>query len=59
MLGPAPCLVSKLRGEYRFHFLLRSQSRKELMRVMSAALERMSSDIKAKLSIDVDPMTIC
>lgn len=59
LLGPAPCLVSKLRGEYRFHFLLRSQSRRELMKVMSMALERMSSDLRAKLSIDVDPMMIC
>ncbi|MCS7254269.1 MAG: primosomal protein N' [Armatimonadota bacterium] len=58
LLGPAPCLVSKLRGEYRFHFLMRSQSRADLMRVMSAALERMGSELKSKLSIDVDPMTI-
>lgn len=58
LLGPAPCLVPKLRSEYRFHFMLRSHSRGELMRVMSTSLERMDSSLKGKLSIDVDPMMI-
>lgn len=58
LLGPAPCLVPKLRGQYRFHFLLRSKSRKLLMELMKEALELMDRNLRAKLSIDVDPMMI-
>ena len=58
VLGPAPCLVPKLRGMYRYHFLLRGRSRQQLMIVMSDALEQMDKALKRLIIGDVDPMTM-
>ncbi|MFQ5669470.1 MAG: primosomal protein N' [Acidobacteriota bacterium] len=60
ILGPAPAPLSRLRGRYRFHLLLKSLSRRRL----TAVLQRLGRNLEAArgpargVSIDVDPVSI-
>ena len=58
ILGPAPALIEKLRGSYRWQVLLKSPNAKLLSAVLASARPRIVSSIssKAKFIIDVDPV---
>lgn len=55
LLGPAPCAIEFLRGEYRRHILLRAGSRETLTDVLNA-LVRSRSAMARGLEIDMDPV---
>lgn len=54
VLGPAPCLVSKEKGEYRWNFYLRGSSVEEMNPVLRKTLEDFKKR-KVRVTIDVDP----
>jgi primosomal protein N' (replication factor Y) len=60
ILGPAAAPLARLKGEYRFHFLLKSRRRASLHQILSRCLafctEKEIPD-RAVL-IDVDPMNL-
>ena len=57
ILGPAPAPLTKLRGEHRAQFFLKSNSRKAMREALQLALSRTPSLAK-RISIDVDPLSM-
>lgn len=57
VLGPAPCLLAKLRGKSRFQVLLKSPQRQALRRLLDVLPEiRKGLASGIALTVDVDPM---
>jgi primosomal protein N' (replication factor Y) len=59
VLGPSPCMLSRLRGRYRYDILVRAASASALRELMGAIVQ--SGDTRTKtqsLIIDVDPVTM-
>ncbi len=54
MLGPAPAPIEKLGKNYRYHFILKSKQRKELVSV-SKSVKNISG---IKIDIDLDPVDL-
>jgi primosomal protein N' (replication factor Y) (superfamily II helicase) len=61
LTGPAPCAIDRIRGRWRWHFLLRSRS----ARVLGSACRKLQLDYPAKpgkadlrLVIDRDPVSL-
>jgi len=57
VLGPAPCLLARLRGRWRFQVLLKA-GRRAALRERLPEVERLSRDLPAgvQLAVDVDPV---
>lgn len=53
LLGPAPAPLERLKGEWRFHLLLKSESRDAL-----AAAARFLASLDAPPRLDVDPQSL-
>jgi primosomal protein N' (replication factor Y) len=59
VLGPAPAPIERLRGRYRYRFLLRSKERAALRSVASALARRIDEGMgPARASIDIDPVSM-
>ncbi|MFO0686144.1 MAG: primosomal protein N' [Sandaracinus sp.] len=59
VLGPAPAPIERLRGRFRYRFLLRSAERPALRAVASAVLARIEDGIGvARASVDIDPVNM-
>lgn len=59
LMGPAPAPISRIRGRYRFRFLLRSPERAALRGVLSELAARIDADATAaRIFIDVDPVNM-
>ncbi len=55
ILGPAPALISKIKGQYRWHLLLKSDNSLELRRLIYAAvlpLNARHQDVNVVINID-------
>lgn len=57
VIGPAPAPLPRLRSRFRFRFLVRSASRQALRHALSA-VEQVSVDHRARVAIDVDPVSM-
>jgi primosomal protein N' (replication factor Y) len=57
ILGPAPAPLAKLRGEHRVQFFLKGQKRALMRDALRTVLAEMP-DIRRRMSIDVDPLTV-
>ena len=57
VVGPAPAPLGRLRGRYRFQFMVRSLRRPPLHRAL-LAVARAPSIKRVRVSIDVDPMSM-
>lgn len=55
--GPMPAVLSKLRGEYRWHLVLRSPERQAVLDLLRRAL-RNSGSLWRRLTVDVDPASM-
>jgi primosomal protein N' (replication factor Y) len=59
LLGPAPAPIERLRGRYRYRFLLRSQDRGALREVAKLLVRRIDEGLApARASLDVDPVSM-
>jgi primosomal protein N' (replication factor Y) (superfamily II helicase) len=59
LLGPAPAPIERLRGRYRYRFLLRSQDRAALREVAKLLVRRIDEGLApARASLDVDPVSM-
>jgi len=60
VLGPASAPLARLKSEYRYHFILKSQSRERLNTVLRALLEFAAAEKipRGKLVVDVDPVSL-
>ena len=57
VLGPAPAALGKLRGEYRAQILIKGGRRKAMREALQAALA-MRPDLKKRVVVDVDPLSV-
>lgn len=56
VLGPAPCPFGKLKGQYRWHIILKGKNGQTLRDVCRDALDRLTfRHADVKMAIDVDP----
>ena len=55
--GPIPAVLSRLRGEFRWHLFIRSADREGMLSVVREALEKVPN-IRKYLSVDVDPVSM-
>jgi len=61
LLGPAPAPLSKLRGFYRSHLVLKItefEMRREIMTILQSILSEKPSSMLQGLIVDVDPLTM-
>jgi primosomal protein N' (replication factor Y) len=59
ILGPAPAPIERLRGRYRFRFLLRSAERGPLRKVAMFLTKRLDEGVApARASLDIDPYSM-
>ena len=59
ILGPAPAPVTKIKGDYRWHILLKGENQRILKECVSSGIGTASkhpSSKKVRVSIDVDPI---
>jgi len=57
VLGPNPAVISRVRGEYRWHLLLRSRSMDAVLGALREVMKD-SPDLRKTVTIDVDPMSM-
>lgn len=55
ILGPAPCLLEKLRGVYRWHSLIKAPVDADIAEVVAPVLADFKNDTDARVTVDVDP----
>ena len=57
VLGPAPCLLARLRNRHRMQILLKAEQRAPLRRDI-AALARLKKELPqgVQLTVDIDPV---
>ena len=58
VLGPAPCPLEKLQGNYRWHFLFKSKGVKELAEMLRNALRQCKRGSNVRWAADIDPQTL-
>jgi len=60
VLGPASAPLARLKSEYRYHFILKSQSRERLNAALRALLDFAATQKipRGKLVVDVDPLSL-
>jgi primosomal protein N' (replication factor Y) len=60
VLGPAPAPLARLKREYRYHFILKSVSRKRLNTLLRSLLQFADREKvpHGKLVVDVDPVSL-
>jgi len=57
LAGPTPAVLSRLRGEYRYHLVARSGDRERMLALIRRVLDR-RGDLHRQLSVDVDPVSM-
>ena len=60
VLGPARAPFARLRGEFRFHVLVKSRSRKQMRAVIDqalAAMEKAGQDLRS-VTLEIDPVSM-
>jgi primosomal protein N' (replication factor Y) len=57
ILGPAPAPLTRLRGEHRVQFLLKGTRRGAMRVALSSVLAEMP-ELRKRLTIDVDPLSV-
>src|SRR5579863_1016353 len=55
LLGPAPCPIERIRGEYRWQILLRSNSNRSIGLTLNRVLPAHRRQGSVKIEVDVDP----
>ena len=58
LLGPAPCPLARLRGDYRMMILLKCARAGAAKAGLAAAIEAWRAGAEAKLTVDVDPVSM-
>jgi primosomal protein N' (replication factor Y) len=58
LVGPAPCPIEKVRGRYRWHFLLRTRDPGRLTRLLGYLVEKAPVTSGVRLVVDRDPVAL-
>jgi primosomal protein N' (replication factor Y) (superfamily II helicase) len=57
LLGPTSAVLSRIKGRYRWHLVLRSEDRQAVLALLRAVFES-NQALRRKLTVDVDPMSM-
>ncbi len=57
VLGPAPAPLSRIKGEHRAQFFIKGTARGRMREALTAAVEA-RADMRRRISIDVDPLSV-
>jgi len=57
IVDPQPAVLERLRGEYRWHMVLRGSERARVLALLREALERVG-EVRKHLTVDVDPLSM-
>jgi primosomal protein N' (replication factor Y) (superfamily II helicase) len=57
VLGPAPAALAKVKDEYRAQFFVKSSRRQAMRQAVTAALDE-RPDLKRRVIVDVDPVSV-
>jgi primosomal protein N' (replication factor Y) len=58
VLGPAPCVLSRIKSRYRWHVTLKGKKVKQMAAVVKAVAERLPPPAGVAFSVDVDPLSM-
>jgi len=58
VLGPAPAVIPRLRGEWRYHLLLKGTHLGKMRRAVTDTLEKAVIPAEVKVAVDVEPMNM-
>ncbi len=58
VLGPSPCLLSRLRGTYRWHILVKSPAGADIPSVLRAVFKERKPVEGVSAAVDVDPVDL-
>lgn len=58
LLGPAPAPLARLRGEYRYHLLLKLPPDWKPAAFLASALRRLHQEPRTLLQVDIDPVSL-
>jgi primosomal protein N' (replication factor Y) len=58
VLGPSPAPLSRLRGAWRWHALVKAPRDAEIGAVLAEALDSLAPDKSVSLTVDVDPLDL-
>jgi primosomal protein N' (replication factor Y) len=58
LLGPAPCPLARLRGDYRMSLLLKCQRPAQVKQALAAAIAEWKKSAQSALIVDVDPVSM-
>lgn len=58
VLGPAPAILSKLRGQYRYRFLIQTSKKIKIQSFISDWILNIKPNFSVKISIDIDPYSL-
>ncbi len=57
VVGPAPAVLARLKGEYTWHLMLRSPDREAMLHLIRDCLDACSG-LRRNLTVDVDPVSM-
>ena len=55
LLGPAPCALYRLKGDYRWHVLVKAPAQADIGAVVGPVIAKLGRHDGVKLSVDIDP----
>ena len=58
VLGPAPAPVSRIKGRYRYHLMLKCPDSTSVHRILDRASALVRGPSGAKVIIDIDPISM-
>ena len=58
LLGPAPCVLSRLKGNYRWHVLVKAPLDADIPGLLAAPLRERKAREEVRLSVDIDPVDL-
>ena len=58
VLGPSPCVIERLNGQYRFQILIKNKMGEKGHQFVSSFLNKITMPKDIRLAIDVDPLDI-
>jgi primosomal protein N' (replication factor Y) len=58
VLGPVPCPISRIRGRFRWHILIKAPSHRALRSLLDAAEAELLGTSKVAVAVDVDALAM-
>lgn len=58
VMGPAPCVIEKIRGEYRFNLIIKNKLDEKGHNIILSFLRKIILPNDIKMVVDIDPMDI-